>query len=54
MPLTIGTKEVNNLSGPVSMYIHEPNPDFLTKFPCAPILILFGDNHDMIRIIVAQ
>jgi len=45
MPLTIGTKEVNNLSGPVSMYILEPTDEYLERFPYAPILILLGDAH---------
>jgi hypothetical protein len=45
MPLNIGTKEVNNLSGPVSMYILYPSEKYLKRFPYAPILILFGDQH---------
>ena len=46
MPLTINKTLVNNLSGPVSMYILEPNDSYLERFPYAPILILFGDVHN--------
>ena len=46
MPLIINTIPVNNLSGPVSMYIHIPNDNYLKEFPYAPILILFGDIHN--------
>ena len=45
MPLTINGNTVDNLSGPVSMYILKPNDNYLEKFPYAPILILFGDIH---------
>jgi hypothetical protein len=46
MPLIINDKEVNYLSGPVSMYIYEPTDGYLEEFPYAPILILFGDGHN--------
>lgn len=43
--LTIGQKDFDNLTGPVSMHIYEPTTEYLKKFPYAPILILFGDIH---------
>jgi len=45
MPLIINKTEVNNISGPVSMYILCPNEHYLSKYPYAPIFILFGDKH---------
>jgi hypothetical protein len=45
MPLKIGGKDVNKLSGPVSIYILKPSPKYLKEFPYAPIYILFGDHH---------
>jgi len=46
MPIDFGEKNVNNLSGPVSMHIYIPNDIYLKNFPYAPILILFGDVHE--------
>ena len=45
MPLRIGGKDVNKLSGPVSIYILYPTESYLRSFPKAPILIMFGDAH---------
>ena len=45
MPLLIDDKKVQNISGPVSMYILYPNDDYLREFPYAPIYILFSDAH---------
>jgi hypothetical protein len=45
MPLQIAGKEIEMLSGPVSMYIISPTDEFLRKQPYAPIFILFGDVH---------
>ena len=47
MPLTINKKEIDLISGPISMHILYPNLDseYINLFPKAPIFILFGDEH---------
>ena len=46
MSLNINGTDINKISGPVSMYLLKPTDDYLKKFPYAPILILFGDQHN--------
>ena len=49
MSLKINEPEVKKISGPVSMYLLKPTDDYLKRFPYAPILILFGDQHNGIE-----
>jgi hypothetical protein len=45
MFITINGKNVNKISGPVSMYVLYPKIDYLKEHRYAPIFILFGDSH---------
>jgi hypothetical protein len=44
MPLIIGDKKINKISGPVSMFILKPKVNEL--FPNLPLYMLFGDMHN--------
>jgi hypothetical protein len=39
-------KQINKISGPVSMHILTPGRDFLIRYKNAPIFMLFGDVHN--------
>jgi hypothetical protein len=50
MPLQIGNKKIDRISGPVSMYILKPTEYIFNKYKKfgvnAPVFMLFGDYHN--------